>query len=178
MFSSSASTDAFFESGPTLLWYEICMKVLLVPVQSGVAPYHIEAEVWATVCASVFSGVSMLEGCTIGGHDCVIAAADMRNLLTNDSDWLRSQSSVEPCFLCGGTGVRTDAVSSQMGFSRKIISDPLHPRNGQTGWCNGCDGVGIRDETGGRLNTFHFAKFLKAFALFLDTCGGLRIREI
>jgi hypothetical protein len=154
------------------------MKVLLDPVQNGVAPYHIEAAVWTTMRVAVFSNVKALEGGTIGKYDCVRAADNIRNLLTSDSGWLQSQSSVERCSLCGGTGVRTDAVSRQMGFSRNTISDPLHPRIGQTGWYNGCDGVGVSDETGGRLNTFHFAKFLIAFAVFLDTCGGFRIREI
>ena len=48
------------------------------------------------------------------------------------------------CQICGGSGVRSDGIGMQTGQTTKIIpSDPPgHPRAGQVGWCNGCDGVG------------------------------------
>lgn len=53
------------------------------------------------------------------------------------------------CNLCNGTGIRRDAVGVQMKQpDRQVPPDAKwlggkHPRAGQTGWCNGCDGRGF-----------------------------------
>ena len=56
----------------------------------------------------------------------------------------------ETCFCCGGSGVRDDEIGRQMGqpdraipVDAKDLDDKgRHPRAGQKGWCNGCDGRG------------------------------------
>lgn len=60
------------------------------------------------------------------------------------------------CFLCNGRGVRDDEIGNEVKEFRPV-PQPLmvipedakdawdegpHPRAGQTGWCNGCDGRG------------------------------------
>jgi hypothetical protein len=50
----------------------------------------------------------------------------------------------EQCQWCEGTGIRTDRIGQEMRMpQRPIPADQVgHPRAGQIGWCNGCDGVG------------------------------------
>ena len=49
----------------------------------------------------------------------------------------------EPCPVCNATGIRAGLESE------RIIDEPGHPRCGQKGWCNCCDGRGYKrpDET-------------------------------
>lgn len=82
------------------------------------------------------------------------------------------------CTLCNGTGIRDDDLGRTHGQPQKIIgtdisAEPDHPRFGQTGWCNGCDGRGA---------TPAFARHyicdlddLTQFADFLENCGGFEI---
>lgn len=47
------------------------------------------------------------------------------------------------CELCNGSGVRADEIGRDAKQPEKIITGPPgHPRLGQKGWCNGCDGRG------------------------------------
>lgn len=48
------------------------------------------------------------------------------------------------CNFCHGTGVRTDSVGQQMRMPTRQIpmDDDTHPRAGQIGWCNACNGTG------------------------------------
>lgn len=49
---------------------------------------------------------------------------------------------LETCFLCHGSGVRRDKLGIEAGQTKKKITAKGHPRFGQIGWCNGCEGVG------------------------------------
>jgi hypothetical protein len=79
----------------------------------------------------------------------------------------------EDCRLCHGTGVRTDAIGASLGQHVRVIDKPNHPRHGQTGWCNGCDGMGhIRpSQTCYPIDVDNVQKF----AAFLRDCGGFEI---
>ncbi len=48
----------------------------------------------------------------------------------------------QPCECCQGTGIRTDAVGVQNNQPNQMITADGHPRHGETGSCNGCDGRG------------------------------------
>lgn len=85
----------------------------------------------------------------------------------------------EPCDLCEGTGVRRDEAALKSGDTeKKIPSDAewngnKHPRAGQVGWCNGCDGRGFNRpyETSGSVTTKDVYKFIA----FLRDSGGFEI---
>ena len=49
-----------------------------------------------------------------------------------------------------------------------------HPRAGQMGWCNGCDGRGVRENP----NSWHHfpdADHFEQSVVFLENCGGVEI---
>lgn len=79
----------------------------------------------------------------------------------------------EPCRFCDGSGVRRDKVGVEMGQPSLVIGDPTHPRHGETGWCNGCDGVGhVRPhEAAYTLDE----EDVEDFRRFLEACGGFEI---
>jgi hypothetical protein len=79
----------------------------------------------------------------------------------------------ERCHICGGTGIRNDERGRQMGQDIRVIDEAGHPRHGQTGWCNGCDGRGaVRPwPTCYCLEVSDIAEF----AAFLEACGGFEI---
>lgn len=88
----------------------------------------------------------------------------------------------EPCHICNGTGIRTDIVGTRASQSQMVIPkaephpykhDQLHPRAGETGWCNGCQGVGARRpvETWYRLSKEDIVEWIA----FLKDCGGFEI---
>jgi len=86
------------------------------------------------------------------------------------------------CWLCHGTGVRSDAIGVQDGMTTVIVGSsdryggkiPNHPRKGQVGWCNACHGVGTNPdfETHYRLSPRDVAEIVA----FLRDCGGFEIR--
>jgi len=80
----------------------------------------------------------------------------------------------ETCRLCKGSGVRKDKIGREMGQTKRIIAEADHPRHGQVGWCNGCNGVGhIRPPE----TWYHFdADDLKEFSAFIRDGGGFEIR--
>lgn len=108
----------------------------------------------------------------------------------------------EPCDLCKGTGVRKNgprsdpyffdseglrlvAASSALGKSlieqrgadryddgHKIVKDG-HPRAGQTGWCNGCNGQGSNRSWD--ANYPFDVDNVRKFAAFLIDSGGFEI---
>jgi hypothetical protein len=80
---------------------------------------------------------------------------------------------MEPCRLCGATGIRSDAIGVEHGQTTRKIEKKGHPRNGQIGWCNACDGVGSSPhwDTHYRLDIDNIANF----ADFLEGCGGFEI---
>ncbi len=80
----------------------------------------------------------------------------------------------EICPYCGGGGSRTDAVGIEAGFDKRPIEEPGHPRYGQRGWCNGCDGKGYE-----RPFEAHYPlrdkSEVEALVAFLRVSGGFRI---
>lgn len=79
----------------------------------------------------------------------------------------------EPCKFCNGSGRRSDQVAKHMGMTTKIIDKPGHPRFGQKGWCNGCEGIGhIRpSETWYHLDEADAHEF----SAFIRASGGFEI---
>lgn len=79
----------------------------------------------------------------------------------------------ETCDICGGTGTRTDQIGREMGQHIRVIDQAGHPRHGQKGWCNGCDGRGTHRHwyTHYDLEISDIAEF----AAFLEACGGFEI---
>lgn len=85
----------------------------------------------------------------------------------------------ERCHICNGSGQRTDAIAvAQQMPERDIPPDAMwggkpHPRAGQTGWCNGCDGRGV--------NRPFLAEYqldeqtVRDWIEFLRGCGGFSI---
>jgi hypothetical protein len=78
----------------------------------------------------------------------------------------------EACKWCAGTGVRTDAVGLEHGMIGKRV-EAANRRQGQVGWCNGCDGAGmIRPHD----TWYHFdLDNVREFIAFLRACGGFAI---
>ena len=78
------------------------------------------------------------------------------------------------CYLCKGTGIRTDDIGVEAGQPTKELSPEQAIVYGRThGWCNGCDGDGKNEpwETNYRLTLEN----LEEFANFLMDCGGFEI---
>lgn len=78
-----------------------------------------------------------------------------------------------PCPYCDAIGVRTDSVGIDNGFDQRVIDSPGHPRHGQKGWCNGCDGLGTK-ESSEAMYPFSVEN-VEEFARFLEGCGGFKI---
>ena len=77
------------------------------------------------------------------------------------------------CDLCGATGIRSDQVGKDAGMHLRVIDKEGHPRHGEAGWCNACDGRGhVRP-----FETHYYLEVadIEAFAAFLETCGGFEI---
>lgn len=79
----------------------------------------------------------------------------------------------ETCEYCDGTGVRRDAVGQGNGQTVRKIDTPNHPRDGQIGWCNGCDGRGDK-ESFAAYYPFSVEN-VEEFCTFLEGCGGFKI---
>jgi len=79
----------------------------------------------------------------------------------------------EGCDLCGSTGVRDDAVGRDLGMPTRRIMEEGHPRQGETGWCNACDGKGWKPPSAASYPIS--LENIKDFAGFLESCGGFQI---
>lgn len=73
----------------------------------------------------------------------------------------------EECWLCKGSGVRTDEIGQKYGYD--VPRDPATGRGG----CNGCSGTG-RTEPAERSYPFDVDN-VREFAAFLHDCGGFEI---
>jgi hypothetical protein len=77
------------------------------------------------------------------------------------------------CSLCDGSGIRTDEIGREFGHPAKVIDQPGHPRHGERGWCNGCNGIGTVKHWAAHIP---FAvENVKEFVVFLRACGGFAI---
>lgn len=78
-----------------------------------------------------------------------------------------------PCPYCHALGVRIDEIGVTKRMRDRVIRDTGHPRDGQTGWCNACDGHGTSPD---RATHYHLVlDDIVAFATFLRTSGGFEI---
>jgi hypothetical protein len=77
----------------------------------------------------------------------------------------------EKCDLCEGCGIRRDSVGVVNGFTNRIVENG--PRRGETGWCNGCDGVGHKRPS---ETSYPFGEDnVREWVAFLRDCGGFEI---
>jgi len=81
----------------------------------------------------------------------------------------------EPCRLCNGTGIRHDEPGDP---KKKIPTDAewnggKHPRAGEVGWCNGCDGRGFNRPYSEFCSVT--TKDVREFIAFLRDSGGFKI---
>ena len=79
----------------------------------------------------------------------------------------------EDCNLCNGTGVRADDIGVEAGWTERRIDDATHPRFGETGWCNKCDGRGFVRPYATQY-PFEVGN-VQAFVTFLRASGGFEI---
>jgi|694.fasta_scaffold143088_3 hypothetical protein len=80
----------------------------------------------------------------------------------------------QDCELCGTTGIRTDEVGVKMGQHERALDAEVAILVGRDfGWCNGCNGVGTRENWAAGY-PFSLDN-LREFANFLVECGGFRI---
>lgn len=120
-------------------------------------------------------------GYGLDADDSIALAAELRDAISDGRaaayqarhDAVRAALPRLKCDLCDGTGVRCDQVGVQMGQPDKVIDEPGHPRHGQTGWCNGCNGVGTREDF--NASYWFSVENLSEFADFLADCGGFEI---
>lgn len=78
------------------------------------------------------------------------------------------------CWLCKGTGIRTDEIGVSAGQPTKELSDEMKALTGRThGWCNACDGEGKNDAW--ETNYYLDLDDIREFAEFLADCGGFQI---
>lgn len=105
--------------------------------------------------------------CWIAAHDAAAAAAPNR-----------------ACTLCHATGVRRDNVGDRMAQHEIVCKATTapgglgaaqipHPRAGEKGWCNGCDGRGWNEAW---EKAYHVdVDDVREFAAFARASGGFRI---
>lgn len=89
----------------------------------------------------------------------------------------------EECRLCHGTGIRTDAIGEDSRFTDKICDEieprwtlfagQPHPRAGQKGWCNGCNGRGY--DRPNECLRYYEREAVDRWVEFLKECGGFNI---
>jgi hypothetical protein len=80
----------------------------------------------------------------------------------------------EECNLCNKTGIRTDNIGKEQGMDTKVLPDDKAIMLGRdTGWCNGCDGLGWKPHF---ATHYPFSKEnVQEFAEFLAESGGFSI---
>lgn len=86
------------------------------------------------------------------------------------------------CMFCEGTGTRTRPIPNRpngLEWSHKKLCPTVdddgkpHPRAGQPGWCNGCNGIGHHPDD--RTYNWFDLEILTGFRDFLKNCGGFQI---
>lgn len=85
----------------------------------------------------------------------------------------------EPCRICNGSGIRRDDTGVSMGQPDRIVPKDaewkggVHPRAGQIGWCNGCDGRGFDRPSECWYSVGEYD--VREFVAFLRASGGFEI---
>ena len=115
-----------------------------------------------------------------GGLDKMIADGSLADLIEMRRAQVRNLPMRE-CCICKGSGVRNDEIGTESGDPFKVIPEDArdawgegpHPRAGETGWCNGCDGRGHRLPREADFPLEFDA--VKQFAEFCRHSGGFEI---
>jgi hypothetical protein len=155
------------------------MKVI---ISNGKSEFSLDEAVWLSVLT--LAGLPVVPGAaSLSAQQAASGAAELRAILLSIEKLkrlARAQGLLSEtyCALCGGSGVRCDYVGNAKGFNDKLISDDTHPRFGQVGWCNGCDGTGVKDEDEGVLNIYHLSQFLRRIASFMSRGGELKVQRM
>ena len=79
-----------------------------------------------------------------------------------------------PCEFCEATGIRKDEVGMEKGMTDLVLDPRLaNELKRLRGWCNGCFGRGIKQNSDG----FYYLELTDVveFAEFLRNCGGAKI---
>lgn len=80
----------------------------------------------------------------------------------------------QACDLCNSTGIRTDAVGTDMRQAERELSPEVQILTGRThGWCNGCDGIGTQESFA--MGYPFSVENVREFVGFLKDCGGFAI---
>lgn len=81
---------------------------------------------------------------------------------------------LETCEQCNGAGIRTDSIGVSHGMPDRALDDLAVMTLGRThGWCNGCEGHGMRASI---LTWYHLdTNFVEQFADFCADSGGFTI---
>jgi hypothetical protein len=91
-----------------------------------------------------------------------------------DRDMEIAQIPRETCFVCHGSGIRDDELGKSDGQDVKELEPELAILLGRTnGWCNGCNGEGLRDSWASHY-PFEVSN-VREFAEFLVDSGGFEI---
>lgn len=118
----------------------------------------------------------------LGARDAKTIAKGIKTMIANgdaqryidDRETKLSELERVVCFLCNGTGIRTDELGTQDGQPTKELRPEQVIVYGRThGWCNGCDGEGNQEPW--ELNYHLTLDNLEEFAEFLEDCGGFEI---
>ena len=128
------------------------------------------------------------DGDGLGADDSVMLAAllDLELASGRTADFMKLREETisslpdETCDWCGGTGIRTDDIGKKMGQPARAVPEDAkdergrpHPRAGQTGWCNCCNGCGYNSPFESHYN--FEAQNVADFSEFLRNCGGFKI---
>ena len=184
----------------SILWEPIMGMELYGKAPSNEAGEYFSRSVWGwrplwTYCTSVYPPCARVSGGGhrndggglgaphLGAHHAKKLARVLElEMLSGRAEHYRvsleSHVAAQPrhkCPHCGGTGTRNDGIGAEKGFADKVCADRAqdgtpHPRAGQKGWCNGCDGVGTQPSWDTHYS--FSVEDVREFAEFLKNCGG------
>ncbi len=87
---------------------------------------------------------------------------------------VRSEIPLEVCDICKGSGIRTDKLGEELGFSNKKLDKAEAVKFGrEKGWCNGCNGRGKTE----KCESFYqfTTENVEEFVEFLRYSGSFKI---
>lgn len=119
---------------------------------------------WSITAEGAEFVAGTLRECIENGH-----AAD------TEREWRVTAASVEPCWFCDGTGVRTDPIAIRNGLHEQELAAEVAAEVGRDfGTCNGCGGYG-KSAAAAPSSNFSIDR-VSDFAKFVEDSGGFHIR--